>query len=203
VATVSFTTALGGGEYATPIRDDAPGPTPEVAALGLGFSLLSRRHIATPFEVVEAPTGHLAAAGPFRTTRLVWVRSREDLGEEPAVQACALAYASDFGATIAARAVVGATIETPGRFASLNHTLWLHRAPRMDRWTLIDFRPVSAAHSRGLVTAYLHTQDDVHVATMTQEAMMRVAPANERAGEPASDPPSDPLNDTTDEGVDR
>jgi acyl-CoA thioesterase-2 len=207
VATVSFTRERDGGEYAAPIRHDAPGPTPEVAALGLGFSLLSRKHIATPFEVIEVPTDALAPAGPYRTTRLLWVRSREPLDGDPGLQACALAYASDFGATIAARAVVGATIETPGRFASLNHTLWLHRTPRMDRWNLIDFRPVSAAHSRGLVTAYFHTDDDVHVATMTQEAMMRVAPPpappspsapHERRPGPASQSQPRPARPATD-----
>ena len=132
-------------------------------------------HIGTPFEVIEAPTDELEPAGPYRTTRLIWVRAREPLGEDVSMHACALAYASDFGATIANRVVVGATLTTPGQWASLNHTLWFHRLPRMDRWNLVDFRPVSAAHSRGLVTAYVHTEDDVHVATMTQETMMRVA----------------------------
>jgi acyl-CoA thioesterase-2 len=174
VATVSFTKERGGGDWAAPIRADAPAPSEELAGLGIGSWIHSRMHIGTGFEVIEAPTDTLEPAGPYRTTRLLWVRTREPLGDDLATHACALAYASDFGATIAARVVVGATITTPGQWASLNHTLWIHRLPRMDRWNLIDFRPVSAAHSRGLVTAYVHTQDDVHVATMTQEAMMRI-----------------------------
>jgi acyl-CoA thioesterase-2 len=176
VATVSFTTDRDGGEWAAPMRADAPAPDEELAGLGLGSPWITRGHIGTPFEVMEAPTADLEPAGPYPTTRLLWVRAHESLGDDPTLNSVALAYASDFGATIAARAVVGATITTPGAFASLNHAVWFHRVPRMDRWHLIDFRPVSAAHSRGVVTAYFHSDDDVHVATMTQEAMMRIAP---------------------------
>jgi acyl-CoA thioesterase-2 len=139
---------------------------------------ISRTHVATPFEVLDVSDGVDGTgrdggdgAGP---RRLLWFRAHEGLGDDAGLQACALAYASDIGPMMAARTVVDATYETPGRFATLNHALWLHRTPRLDEWTLVDFRPQSAAQSRGLVTADVHAHDGELTATLTQEAMLRL-----------------------------
>jgi acyl-CoA thioesterase-2 len=135
------------------------------------MSRISRVHIATPFEVVDVTQDGTADGEP---ARLLWLRAHEGLGDDPGLQACALAYASDIGPMMAARTVVDATYETPGRFATLNHALWLHRTPRLDDWTLLDLRPQSAAQSRGLVTANVHTRTGELTATLSQEAMLRL-----------------------------
>jgi acyl-CoA thioesterase II len=179
-ATLSFAAAEPGLDVPLPMRADAPPPHSASARrpvfAGLAF--------AVPFELREIDLRHIdldgggtpgpdrGAAGPHRTTRLLWARLTEPLPS--AGLPCALAYLSDFGATIAARAAVGADPRTPGQFATLNHTLWWHRGFTAGEWLLVDFRPISAAGSRGLVAVSVHTQAGVHVATVVQEALMRL-----------------------------
>jgi acyl-CoA thioesterase-2 len=180
VATVSFSRRRDGAEFAVPPPAGVPVPTPELAARSGGMTRISRTHVATPFEVLDVSDdvegdveGDVDGSGA-RPRRLLWFRAHERLGDEAGLQACALAYASDIGPMTAARTVVDATYETPGRFATLNHALWLHRTPRLDEWTLVDHRPQSAAQSRGLVTANVHSHDGELTATLTQEAMLRL-----------------------------
>lgn len=162
-------------------------PMPDVPAPHSGFArnpVMEGAASTSPFEFLEFDVTPFGAGAPGDTSRLIWARLRGPLhaplgagaGEEERLTSALVAYMSDFGATIAARALVGATVATPGRFASLNHTLWWHRAFDPGQWMLIDFRPVQAAHSRGLVTATLHTEDGTHVASVAQEAMMRLTP---------------------------
>jgi acyl-CoA thioesterase-2 len=134
--------------------------------------------ITLPFDVREVDVRSLtvdARGRPRDTSRMLWARVTEEIDDDPLTRSCIVAYISDFGATIGARTLVGATTKTPGRFASLNHTLWWHRPFELSDWLLIDFRPLTAASSRGLVSATVHTADGRHVATLNQEAMMRLS----------------------------
>lgn len=168
-ALISFCTTEDGSNIATPIRFDVPAPDSDFTR----NPVLDGAPITRPFDVRELDVRRWRSGHPHAPTRMLWVRLHEAI-DDPISLACMLAYASDFGATIAARALVGATTATAGRFASLNHSIWWHRPYRADEWLLIEFRPLSAAGSLGLVAATIHTQAGTHVATMTQEALMRL-----------------------------
>jgi acyl-CoA thioesterase-2 len=170
-ALVSFCRPEDGYDIATPIRVDAPAPESDFTR----NPVLAGTAIAQPFDLREVDVQRWHSGHPHAPSRMLWMRLRDELND-PTSLACMLAYASDFGATIAARALVGATIHTPGRFASLNHSIWWHRSYQAGEWLLMEYRPLTAAGSLGLVAATIHTESGVHVATMTQEALMRLAP---------------------------
>lgn len=168
-ALISFCRIEDGGDVATPIRLDAPAPTSDFTR----DPVLEGAAITRPFEVREVDVQRWQSGHPHSPSRMLWVRLRAGL-TDPISLACMLAYASDLGATIAARALIGATVATPGRFASLNHSMWWHRPYRADEWLFIEFRPLNAFGSLGLVAGTIHTEAGAHVATMTQEALMRL-----------------------------
>ena len=79
-----------------------------------------------------------------------WLRLADAIGDDPVLQACALAYLSDDLPTDAVVALhpdrsgpdEGEGFEDGWMSASLDHAIWFHRPSRADRWHLHDF----AAH---------------------------------------------------------
>ena len=151
---------------------DLPGPD-ELPEQGWGW-LLERR---------EVPTS------PGRGRALTWVRADESVGDDPARHVCALAFATDTGTVTAVRALhpEGGRGEWNNEVfmgASLDHAVWFHRPVRADRWLLIDVNTDSLTGVRGLTIGRVFDDGGRHVATFTQEALLR-----ERAN---SDPPKGP-----------
>ncbi len=117
-----------------------------------------------------------------RTTSRCWVRVAGPLADDPATQACALAYASDEIPTDAARDSHPRTpeIESGERThdeifvgASLDHAIWFHRPGRHDDWILHEFKSHGLMGSRGLSIGELFSRDGVHLATIAQEILLR------------------------------
>ena len=152
---------------------DLPGPD-ELPEQGWGW-LLERR---------EVPTS------PGRGRALTWVRADESVGDDPARHVCALAFATDTGTVTAVRALhpEGGRGEWNNELfmgASLDHAVWFHRPVRADRWLLIDVNTDSLRGVRGLTIGRVFDDGGRHVATFTQEALLR-----ERAD---SGPPKGPV----------
>ena len=135
-------------------------------------------------EIFERRTVSTSADG----TVCGWVRMRDDLGDDPLMQACGLAYASDDLPTDALVAlhpdVHGWEDNEPDadgtggrRFmsASLDHAIWFHRTSRADRWQLQEFKATSTAGSRGVSVGQFFAEDGTHVATVAQEVLLRVS----------------------------
>lgn len=113
---------------------------------------------------------------------VAWLRMSEHLGDDPVLQACALAYLSD---DLPTDAVVALHPEGPGSMedvdlenpafmsASLDHAIWFHRPPRADEWHVHDLRSHGFLSSRGLSIGHVLTSDGVHVATIAQEVLLR------------------------------
>ena len=58
---------------------------------------------------------------------------------------------------------------------SLDHAMWLHRAPRFDDWILyVSESPVSHA-ARGLAFGAMYARDGVRFASVAQEGLVRLA----------------------------
>jgi acyl-CoA thioesterase-2 len=115
-----------------------------------------------------------------------WMRMTEPLGADPVLQACALAYLSD---DVPTEAVVALH---PGRpsddradwdldqmdgfpffSASLDHAIWFHHPMRADEWHVHDFTCHGIMSSRGLAVGHLFTSTGRHVATVSQEVLLR------------------------------
>jgi acyl-CoA thioesterase-2 len=107
-----------------------------------------------------------------------WMRLSESIGDDPLLNACALAYLSD---DLPTDAVVA---RHPGRAprgsgerrfwnASLDHAIWFHRAVRANDWHLHDFTCHGIVGTRGLSIGSIFDRDGHHVATVSQEVLIR------------------------------
>lgn len=109
-----------------------------------------------------------------------WLRLRRDPGGDPVLDACGLAYVSDDFPTDAVvaqhpdRPEPGTTdMEMPFVAFSLDHAIWFHRPLRADEWHYFDFHCHGLISSRGLATGEVFTEAGVHVATISQEVLLR------------------------------
>lgn len=128
----------------------------------------------TMFDRANVPTDDL----PGRSRG--WMRVRGDLGDDPTLHACALAYMSDDYPT---DAVVSLHPDRPGPGTppeehpfmafSLDHAIWFHRPLRADQWHLTAMVCHGIISSRGLTVGHVFTDDGVHVATVSQEVLLR------------------------------
>lgn len=112
-----------------------------------------------------------------------WVRYPLPIGEDPRLQACALAYLSD---TNAMDAVAYAHPDSPGLIepgtanewheslmgVSLDHAVWFHRPVRSEDWLLLDLTGHGMIGTRGLASGPVF-QGGRHVATVAQEGLLR------------------------------
>jgi acyl-CoA thioesterase-2 len=165
VMTVSFQAAEDGPEYQVPApAGDLPGPE----------ALPPGRYDGPAFECRDLPVD-AAAAGPARHARRMWFRARGPLPPEPALHLWGLAFASDHGPTRAVRQPHADHPGVEGRMSvSLDHSVWFHRPAAVDRWLLSELVPMSTGAARGLAVGTIHTADGVLVATIAQEALLRL-----------------------------
>lgn len=152
----SFHVAEDSPDYVPPGPSGVPGPNdPSIEPFGW--------HISDIVDVRSCPVSGTAPGGRL------WARVREDLGDDPAVQACALAYLSDFGTGFASGPVAGLPIGGP----TLDHSLWYHAPIRADRWVLVDLWPLKAGAACGLYNGALRDADDTLGALLSQEILLR------------------------------
>lgn len=109
-----------------------------------------------------------------------WLRMADEVGVDPSLHACALAYMSDDLPTDAVVSLLHPD-RTPGDWdaefpfwsASVDHAIWFHRPVRADQWQLQDFVCHGLMSSRGLSVGHVFDPEGVHVATISQEVLLR------------------------------
>lgn len=114
--------------------------------------------------------------GPGRSS--AWLKMVDDLGSDSRMHACGFAYLSD---DLPTDAVVRLHPQSRGweedheNFvsATLDHSMFFHRPFRADEWHLHDFHCESLRGSRGLATGRIFTAEGQHVASVTQEVLVR------------------------------
>ena len=111
----------------------------------------------------EAPVRHL------------WLRARGSLPNDTLVHQSVLAYASDYGLLgTALRPHALSFLRPELQAATLDHALWFHRPLRVDEWLLYAMDSPSASGGRGFTRGQIFTVEGVHVASVTQEGLMRI-----------------------------
>ena len=154
---------------------DEPGPDITTATAPDG--------VPAPDDVPEMGWGWMLQRRPVPSTpgsgrAMTWVRVDDSVGDDPTRHAAGLAFASDSGTVSAVRALhpKGGNGEHEHEVfmgASLDHAVWFHRPVRSDRWLLIDVQCESLTGVRGLTIGHIFDEDGCHVATVTQEALVR------------------------------
>jgi acyl-CoA thioesterase-2 len=107
-----------------------------------------------------------------------WMRLAEDLGDDPLLIACALAYLSDdlpTDALVARHPNRPPRDATERRFwsASLDHAIWFHHPLRVNEWHLHDFACRGLIGARGLSVGNIFDRSGRHMATVSQEVLLR------------------------------
>jgi acyl-CoA thioesterase-2 len=158
--TASFQVREQGAEVQTVTfpRVPTPGELPSA-----GWSTAFERRFARP---------------PVGGSALAWMRVGSPLGDDPVLQACALAYESDdlpTDAVVALHPERGTPEEFHGQLftASLDHAIWFHRPLRADAWHLQAFECHGLSGSRGTALGHVFAADGTHTATIAQEIVVR------------------------------
>lgn len=109
----------------------------------------------------------------------VWLRSRDTLDGPQLLHSAALAFASDYLLVEPVMRRHGIPWATPGlRAASLDHAMWFHRPFRVDEWLLYTLETPTSQGGRGLTFGKFYDQRGELVASVAQEAMIRLPEAD-------------------------
>jgi acyl-CoA thioesterase-2 len=153
-------------EHGPDYQPDRPPPDGDPAALPVG------RYDSPWFESRDvAPDG--PGAPPH--ARAAWFRCRTTLPDDPVLQQHALAFLTDHGPTRAVRQPHLDDYDTERRVSvSLDHAVWFHRPVRVEEWLLYELVPASTSGGRGLALGTIRTRGGDLVATVAQEALLRL-----------------------------
>ena len=153
---------------------DEPGPSVQTAAMP---------ELAPPGDLRDDSWSEIferRVAPRHRGEVRAWARLAKPIGDDPALQACALAYISDDFPT---EAVVSLMPDWDRRVpperqffsASLDHAIWFHRAVDVDDWHVHAATSHGLMSSRGVSIGHVFTADGAHLATVSQEVLLRPA----------------------------
>jgi acyl-CoA thioesterase II len=107
----------------------------------------------------------------------LWIRARAEIGPDPHLHQALLAYASDMAMLDTAKRPHGVGWQSDGvQSASLDHALWFHRPSNFNDWHLFAQESPSASGARGFIRGQVFTREDVLVASVAQEGLMRRRP---------------------------
>ena len=144
-------------------------PTPDSVTSPGWSTLFDRRFV----EVAGADGGRATA----------WLRLHDATCDTPILQACGLAYVSDDLPTDAVFALhpdIPHRDANPGEgahelmiSASLDHSIWFHSLADPSDWQLHDFASYGIGGSRGLASGRVYTASGRHIATISQEVLLR------------------------------
>jgi acyl-CoA thioesterase-2 len=107
-----------------------------------------------------------------------WVRLMANLGDDTALQRCALAFMSDAAPSRPARLSHPEALGNDRdrrRFqgASLDHAIWFHRSSDVATWHWFAMTSHGLAGSRGVVSGDVFDESGRHIATMAQQVLLR------------------------------
>jgi acyl-CoA thioesterase-2 len=126
---------------------------------------------AIEVRVTEEPAEPTAPGLP--PYRYVWMRPRGELPDDPLLHSALLVFASDRTLTGATFLAAGITPSPSFQFASLDHAMWLHGAPRFDDWVFYHSRSPVAHAGRGLNHGAMYDTSGRRISSVTQEVLLR------------------------------
>ncbi len=179
----SFHTGEAGLDHADPAPADLPAPeaVPTIAErLNADPDRLSMwARIPRPIDVrYLGGSGYLRSGERSAEARQrVWMKADGKLPDDPLIHVCVLTYASDLTLLDTVLSRHGA-VWGPGGYlgTSLDHALWFHRPFRADEWILYDAESPTASDGRGLAQGRFFDRDGRHIASATQEGLLRRTP---------------------------
>lgn len=136
---------------------------------------------ADAFAFYPLTTGMLSTKREDEPATLFWMRCIEPLLPSPLVQACALAYASDFGLLATTLTPHPASLfkgQVMG--ASVDHAMWFHEHSfSLNDWLFYEIDSPWAGHARGFARGKIFNQKGRLLASSSQEGLIRPKKASE------------------------
>lgn len=112
---------------------------------------------------------------PRDPVRHVWFKALGTLPDHVLMHQAVLTYASDYGLLTTALQPHGIAFRAPGlQLASLDHSVWMHRAFRADEWLLYSVDSPIATGARAFVRGQIFSRSGELVASVTQEGLVRM-----------------------------
>ena len=111
-----------------------------------------------------------------------WLRMRDAIGDDPLVQACALAFVADDIPDDGVLALLHPERPPANDLEShdwsistqsLDYALWFHRPVHADGWRLLDLRCHSLSNAVAMVTGEVFDEAGTHLATLGQQVLVR------------------------------
>lgn len=179
--TASFQAQETGFEHQSPMPQvPAPEGLPaerEIAlqlAAGLPGSLREKLTGEKPIEMRPVVFHNPFKGAVEKPERYVWLRAAGALPDDLESHQLLLGYASDFNFLPTALQPHGVGFLEPGiQIATIDHSMWFHRAFRFDDWLLYVIESPSASGARGFVRGQIYNRDGVLVASTAQEGVIR------------------------------
>ena len=120
--------------------------------------------------------------GPKPAENSVWFRATAPIGTDPHMHQVIMAYASDMNMLSTAMRPHRVEWQTPGlQSASLDHAMWFHKPSNFNEWHLYHQDSPSASGGRGFVRGSIYDQKGDLVASVTQEGLIRLRKAEDKA----------------------
>jgi acyl-CoA thioesterase-2 len=133
----------------------------------------SVRRLNTPIEVRLCDGPLLDSPEQRPALQRNWMRVRGRLPEDPLVHTAMLVYATD--RTLLATGARPHGLPWRKRMAaSLDHAVWIHRAPRLDGWLLYSSESPVMHDGRAMIFGSIHTPDGTRLASVAQEGLIRL-----------------------------
>ena len=141
-----------------------------------------RQHFARkrPIELRPVEPIDILDPGKHPPHQAIWVRTTGALPDDFALHRCVLAYASDMTLIDTALRPHGISwLSGRLQIASIDHAMWFHHRFRADEWLLYVLDSPSASGARGFSRGLVYTRGGQLVASVAQEGLIRVRPADE------------------------
>jgi len=159
-------------------------PDPESVAKDIKFyddnfdKLSTRMKEALPFHrPVDIRT--LDASSSFNAVkrdpkRQIWLRGRDEIADDVAINQAALAYASDYHFLSTALQAHGFAIQDKTLLlATIDHAMWFHQPFKFDEWLMYEMESPFSGNGRALVQGKIYNKEGVLVASSVQEGLLR------------------------------
>lgn len=129
-----------------------------------------RPFIMLPAEL-ERYTEHSRKLPPYQN---VWVRMNGEVPDDRALQSAILGYLSDLTLLDTSTFPHGVGIfDADIQAASLDHSIWFHRQPKLDEWHLYSQDSPSSSGARGFTRGFIFGLDGTLIASVAQEGLIR------------------------------
>uniref|UniRef100_A0A915AGT6 Acyl-CoA thioesterase II n=1 Tax=Parascaris univalens TaxID=6257 RepID=A0A915AGT6_PARUN len=118
--------------------------------------------------------GRGCVEGRFEPRSSMWLRTKENIGDDPRLHQCVAAYISDCSMLETAIKPHSSRGFIPSMAFSLDHCVWIHNWDfRVDEWMLYENYSPVARGSRGFIEGRLWTRDGRLILSSAQEGLIR------------------------------